>query len=128
MSLALSVCPSVCLFVTNIASLFLFLDGIEPYLGHQFSMTKSKKNVFFDFYARQQQHMPCYIAYMPRQFRLSVRLSVCPSVKRVYYVETAERIIEILSPSDRPIILVFRHKGSSCNKGVTPTGAPNTRG
>jgi len=50
LSLTLSVCPSVCLFVTNIASSFLFLDGIEPFLGHQFSMTKTTKLFFFDFW------------------------------------------------------------------------------
>ena len=44
LSLTLSVFP----FVTNIAS-FLFLDGIEPFLGHQFSMTKTTKLFFFDF-------------------------------------------------------------------------------
>ena len=49
-----------------------------------------------------------YSAYMPRQFRPSVR----PSVTRVICIKTAERIVEILSPSDRPIILVFRHQGS----------------
>jgi len=54
-----------------------------------------------------RQHI-CYNAYMPRQFRPSVRLSVT----RVYCVKTAERIIEILSPSDRPNILVFRHQRS----------------
>jgi len=43
------------------------------------------------------------IAHMPRQFRPSVR----PSVTRVYCIKTAERIIEILPLSDRPIILVF---------------------
>ena len=43
----------------------------------------------------------CYSAYRPRQFRLSV------SVIRVLCIKTAESIIEILSPSDRPIILVF---------------------
>jgi len=37
----------------------------------------------------------------------SVCLSVCPSVTRMLRVKTAERIIEILSLSDRPIILVF---------------------
>ena len=31
------------LSVTNIDSSFLFLDGIEPFLGHQFSMTKTAK-------------------------------------------------------------------------------------
>ena len=44
--LSLTVCLyvhlSVCLSVTNIAS-FLFLDGNEPFLGHQFSMTKTTK-------------------------------------------------------------------------------------
>ena len=52
------------------------------------------------FYA--QQHI-CYSAYMPRQFRLSVTLVLC--------VKMAERVIEILSLSDRPIILVFHHQG-----------------
>ena len=59
----------------------------------------------------------------------SVRLSVRLSVTRVYCIKTAERIIEIISPSDRPNILVFRHQGSlRKSEGVTPTGAPNTRG
>ena len=42
------------------------------------------------FYERQQI---CYSAYMPRQFRPSVR----PSVTRVYMycIKTAERIIDI---------------------------------
>jgi len=63
---------------------------------------------------------------LPRQFRLSVRLSVT----RVICIKTAERIIEILSLSDRPtIILVFRHQGSLLKSdGFTPNGAPNTRG
>ena len=39
--------------------------------------------------------------------RPSVRLSVCPSVTRVDQSKTVERIIEILSQSDRPNILVF---------------------
>ena len=61
----------------------------------------------------------------------SVCPSVCPSVTRVYCVKTAERIIEILSPSDRPNILVFRHQRSlRKSDGFTPVGAPNrpTRG
>ena len=70
----------------------------------------------------------CCSAYMPRHFRLSVR----PSVTRVLCVKTAEHIIEILSLSDRPIILVFRHHGPRVfflNLTVSPlTGAPNTRG
>ena len=62
---------------------------------------------------------------MPRQFRPSVR----PSVTRVYCIKTAERIIEILSPSDRSIILDFRHQGSlRKSEGITPNGASNTRG
>ena len=85
-------------------------------------MTTFCIKLLVDFYARQ--HI-CYSAYMPRQFRPSVHLSVT----RVYCIKTAERIIEIISQSDRPIILVFRHQGSlRKSEGVTPNGAPNTRG
>ena len=78
-----------------------------------------------DCYARQ--HI-CYSAYMPRQFRLSGMMALS-SVTRVICVKTAERIIKILSPSERPIILVFRHQGSLRKSGgFAPTGAPNTRG
>ena len=55
-----------------------------------------------------------------------VRQSVYPSVTRVYCIKTAERIIEILSLSDRPITLVFGFWRKS--DGFTPAGAPNTRG
>jgi len=55
--------------------------------------------------------------------------SVCPSVTRVYCIKTGERIIEILSQSDRPIILVFRHQGSLCkSEGVTPNGGVKYKG
>ena len=47
----------------------------------------------------------------------------------MYCIKTAERIIEILSPSDRPIILVFRHQGSLCkSEGVTPNGGAKYKG
>jgi len=60
---------------------------------------------------------------MPRQFRLSVRPSVCASITRVICIKTAEHIIEILSRSDRPIVLVFRHQGSlRKSDGFTPNG------
>jgi len=66
---------------------------------------------------------------MPRQFSLSVCLYVHPSVTHVLYVETAERIIELLSLPDRPIILVFITKGHCSNLMASPpTGAPNTMG
>jgi len=42
-SLLFFVVDSVCQSVTNIDSSFLFLSGIEPFLGHQFSMTKTTK-------------------------------------------------------------------------------------
>ena len=59
----------------------------------------------------------------------SVRLSVWLSVTRVYCIKTAERIIEILSRSDRPIILVFRHQGSlRKSEGVTPNGGAKYKG
>jgi len=62
---------------------------------------------------------------MPRQFRLSVR----PSVTRVYCIKTAQRIIEILSPSDRPVILVFRHQRSlRKSDSFTPKGGAKYKG
>ena len=47
LSLTLSICPSVCLSVClsqTLLLLFLFLNGIEPFLGHQFYMTKTTKS------------------------------------------------------------------------------------
>jgi len=40
----------------------------------------------------------------------------------------AERIIEILSPSDRPIILVFWHQESRKSDGFTPNGGAKYKG
>ena len=57
--------------------------------------------------------------------RPSVRLSVT----RVDQSKTVERIIEILSPSDRPIILVFRHQRSlRKSDGFTPNGGAKYKG
>jgi len=73
----------------------------------------------------------CYIARIchANSVCLSVRLSVRPSVTRVYCIKTAERITEILSPSDRPIILVFRHQGSLHKSGgFTPNGGTKYKG
>jgi len=49
----------------------------------------------------------CYSSFVCR--------SVCLSVTLVNCIKTVERIIGILSLSDRPIILVFRHQGLLCN-------------
>ena len=49
LSLTLSVHLSVCLLATNIASSFSFLDGIEPFFVHQFSMTKTTKRCSSNF-------------------------------------------------------------------------------
>jgi len=57
------------------------------------------------------------------------RLSVHLSVTRVLCIKKAERIIEILSPSDRPIILVFRHQGwLHKSEGITPSGGAKYMG
>jgi len=69
------------------------------------------------FYARQHA--------IAQQFRLSVR----PSVTRVDCIKPAEHIFEILSLSDRPINLVFRHQGLlRKSDGFSLTGEPNIRG
>jgi len=55
--------------------------------------------------------------------------SVCLPVTRVLCVKTAERSIEILSLSDRPIIPVFRHQGSLLKSdGFTPNGDAKYKG
>jgi len=62
-------------------------------------------------------------AFYARQHYAVARIchdnSACLSVTRVLCVKTAERIIEILSLSDRPIILVFRQQGSLHNAELT---------
>ena len=55
--------------------------------------------------------------------------SVCPSVTRVYCIKTAEHILEILSASDRPIILVYGHQTSlRKSDGFTPNGGAEYKG
>ena len=71
----------------------------------------------------------CHANSVRLSVRPSVCPSVCPSITRVYCIKTAERIIEILSRSDRPIILVFRQKGSlRKSEGVTPNGGAKYKG
>jgi len=72
------------------------------------------------------QHI-CYTAY--NAVYATPIPSVCLSITCVYCIKTAERIIEILSLSDRPIILVFRHKGSLLKSdGFTPNGGAKYKG
>jgi len=62
---------------------------------------------------------------MPSQFRPSV----CLSVTRVHCIQTAEHTIEILSLSDRPIILVFRDQGFlRKSDGFIPNGGAEYKG
>jgi len=73
--------------------------------------------------------LQCVYGTPVRQFRPTVHLSVRPSVTLVDFIKTAEYIIEILSLSDRPMILVFVTKGCCVNLTVSPlTGTPNTMG
>jgi len=74
------------------------------------------------------------VGFFPRDAMLSAVYAtpipyVCLCVTRVYCIKTAECIIEILSPSDRSIILVFRHQGSLCKSGgVTPNRGAKYKG
>jgi len=73
--------------------------------------------------SRGTRHVPLHFCHAP------VCLSVSPSVTPVYCIKPAERIIEILSRSDRPIILVFRHQGSlRKSNGFTPNGGAKYKG
>jgi len=59
----------------------------------------------------------------------SVHPSVCLYVIRVHCIQTAERIIEILSLCDRPIILAFRDQGFlRKSDGFTPNGGAKYKG
>jgi len=75
----------------------------------------------------------CYSAYATAlpSVRPSVPVSVCLShtciVSKRLNV-SSKFFHEILSRSDRPMILVFRHQGLlRKSDGFTPNGAPNTR-
>jgi len=76
-------------------------------------------------------------AILPRDAMLSAVYataipSVCPSVhhrRALLCIKTAECIIKILSLSDRPIILVFRHQGLfRKSDGFTPNGGAQYKG
>ena len=91
----------------SVVASFCSVDFSSPPLSKDhtinFSTCHYAYSLIIRFYA--QQHI-CYIAYMPRKFHPSVCPSVQPSVTCVYCIKTAEHIIELLSLSDRPIILV----------------------
>ena len=54
--------------------------------------------------------------------------SICLSVTRMLCIKTPEHI-QILSPSDRPIILVFHHQGSlHKSDAITPNGGTKYKG
>ena len=55
-------------------------------------------------------------------------LSIRPSVTHMDCIKTAERIIEILLLSDRPIILVFRHRRTLCKSSFIPNGGAEYKG
>jgi len=70
--------------------------------------------------------MLCYVGMCyGNSFCLSVRLWVTCML----CIKTAKRFVEILLPSDSPIILVFHHRGLLLNSdGFTPNGPPNIMG
>ena len=60
--------------------------------------------IFHEFLARDSIY--AIARYMPSPVRLSVRLSVCPSVTRVDQSKTVEVRITQLSPQSSPMTLV----------------------
>ena len=111
--------------------LYYFLENLH-YRGNILSMMS---NCHYGF---DQTVLSYYIQFLARDSMLSalyaiarpsVRLSVCPSVPRVDQSKTVEHIIEILSPPDRPNILVFRHQTSlRKSDGFTPNGGAKYKG
>ena len=61
------VCLFVCNAPTKIDSSSLFLDGIEPFLGNQFSMTKYKKRCSSNFHLLPWQRN---LGYFSKKFKL----------------------------------------------------------
>ena len=78
----LFVCMFVCLFVTlfQIDSSSLFLDGIEPFLGHQFSMTKTTKRCSSNFDSLPWQRN---LGYFSKNFKL---LLFCFSMESSHFL------------------------------------------
>jgi len=113
--------------ITTSKSLSTFRQQLKTWLfGKSYPDIIIWTSIFLLFSARQ--HAERAICY-----RKSVRLSVCPSVclsvTRVDQSKTVERIIEILSPTDRPNILVFRHQRSlRKSDGFTPNGGAKYKG
>jgi len=99
-----------------------------------------KRSLQIPPYAKRVATLPCEILVFTRDsicyiysayicYGNSVRLSVCLSVTRAHCIQTAEHIIEILSLSDRPIILVFRDQGFlRKSDGFTPNGGAEYKG
>ena len=67
LSLTLSVCLFVCNASSKIDSSSLFLDGIEPFLDHQLSMTKTTKRCSSNFYLLPWQRN---MGYFCKKFKL----------------------------------------------------------
>ena len=110
-------------------AIFVFFVDIKKLITYSIStiLIAGAIILIYNFYARQ--HIAVARICHANSVCPSVRLSVCPSITRVYCIKTAERIIEILSLSDRPIILVFRHQGSlRKSEGVTPNGSAKYKG
>ena len=68
--------------------------------------------------------------FLARDSMLSALYAIArPSITRVDQSKTVERIIEILSPFDRPNILLFRHQRSlRKSDGFTPNGGAKYKG
>ena len=117
-----SVCLTECLSVTNF-KLLLFCFSMDlaifwPSVLHD-PLYKTFSSIF-----SARQHAERAICYRP-----SVRSSVRLFVTRVDQSKMVERIIEMLSPSDRPNILVFRHQRSlRKSDGFTPNGGAKYKG
>ena len=102
-------------------------EGMQPLKPVSFRLLLLLHAVFT---ARQHaERAICYRKSVCLSVRPSVCLSVCLSVTRVDQSKTVERIIEILSPPDRPNILVFRLQRSlRKSDGFTPNRGAKYKG
>jgi len=107
---------------------FIFDDFFSSVLfAHPLWATILFSQVFFSQF-RYRPTIGFTVRFLPRDAMPSaVYATPIPSVRlsvtRVYCIKTAEHIIEILSLSDRPIILVFWHQAwLRKSEGVTTNG------
>ena len=92
----------------NFASLFLRIDTTNFFFAE--SVMKLSLPPVVDFCRATRMHSADYAVAKCLSVRLSVRLSICPSVTRRYSVYTVTHILKVFPPLGSPTIPAFPHQ------------------